>query len=40
MKAEYRKGCPQRDSVEREEYAGARSASNREDREQRRCRPA
>ena len=33
MKAEYRKGCPQRDSVEREEYAGARSASNREDGE-------
>lgn len=33
MKAEYRKGCPQRDSVEREEYAGARSAGIREGRE-------
>ena len=30
MKAEYRKGCPQRDSAEHEEYAGARSADNRE----------
>ncbi|WP_068501386.1 group II intron reverse transcriptase/maturase [Paenibacillus kribbensis] len=30
MKAEYRKGCPQRDSVEHEEYAGARSAETRE----------
>ncbi|MBB3109519.1 group II intron reverse transcriptase/maturase [Paenibacillus phyllosphaerae] len=30
MKAEYRKGCPQRDSVEHEEYAGARSAGARE----------
>lgn len=30
MKAEYRKGCLQRDSVEREGYAGARSAGNRE----------
>ncbi|WP_019914354.1 group II intron reverse transcriptase/maturase [Paenibacillus sp. HW567] len=33
MKAEYREGCPQRDSVEREEYAGARSADIRERRE-------
>ncbi|WP_218918642.1 reverse transcriptase domain-containing protein [Paenibacillus graminis] len=33
MKAEYRKGCQQRDSVEREEYAGARSAGIRERRE-------
>nr|WP_252863381.1 group II intron reverse transcriptase/maturase [Paenibacillus riograndensis] len=33
MKAEYRKGYPQRDNVEREEYAGARSASVRERRE-------
>lgn len=33
MKAEYRKGCPQRDSVEHEEYAGARSAGSRESRE-------
>ncbi|OKP83174.1 group II intron reverse transcriptase/maturase [Paenibacillus sp. P3E] len=33
MKAEYRKGCLQRDSVEREEYAGARSAGVRERRE-------
>jgi len=33
MKAEYRKGCPQRDSVEHEEYAGARSAGTRESRE-------
>lgn len=33
MKAEYRKGCPQMDSVEREEYAGARSAGIREGRE-------
>lgn len=33
MKAEYRKGCPQRDSVEHEEYAGARSAGARESRE-------
>ena len=30
MKAEYQKGCPQRDSAEHEEYAGARSADNRE----------
>lgn len=29
-KAEYRKGCPQKDSVEREGYAGARSAGPRE----------
>lgn len=33
MKAEYRKGCPQRDNVEREEYAGAQSADIREGRE-------
>lgn len=33
MKAEYRKGCPQRDSVEHEEYAGARSIETRESRE-------
>ncbi|MFC3770680.1 group II intron reverse transcriptase/maturase [Paenibacillus sp. GCM10012303] len=33
MKAEYRKGCPQRDSVEHEEYVGARSAGARESRE-------
>ncbi|SYX86907.1 RNA-dependent DNA polymerase (fragment) [Paenibacillus alvei] len=30
MKAEYRKGCRQRDSVEREGYAGARSIEARE----------
>lgn len=30
MKAEYRKGCPQRDSVERKEYVGARSVGIRE----------
>jgi retron-type reverse transcriptase len=30
MKAEYREGCPQRDRAEHEEYAGARSADNRE----------
>lgn len=30
MKAEYQKGCPQRDSAEHEEYAEARSADNRE----------
>lgn len=33
MKAENRKGCLQRDSVEREEYAGARSTSTRESKE-------
>ena len=33
MKAEYQKGCPQRDSVEREEYAGARSTDTRKSRE-------
>ncbi|MEK0315111.1 group II intron reverse transcriptase/maturase [Cohnella sp. 56] len=33
MKAEYRKGCRQRDSVEREGYAGARSIETREGRE-------
>lgn len=33
MKAEYRKGCPQRDSVERQEYAGARSVGTRDSRE-------
>ena len=32
-KAEYRKGCRQRDSVEREGYAGARSIEAREGRE-------
>ena len=30
MKAENREGCPQRDSAEHEEYAGARSADSRE----------
>ena len=33
MKAEYRKGCPQRDSVEREGYAGAQSVVARDNRE-------
>lgn len=33
MKAEYRKGCLQRDSVEREGYAGARSVVTRDNRE-------
>lgn len=33
MKAEYRKGYRQRDSVEREGYAGARSIEAREGRE-------
>ncbi|WP_315910892.1 hypothetical protein [Xylanibacillus composti] len=33
MKAEYRKGCRQRDSMEREGYAGARSIGTREGRE-------
>ena len=33
MTAKYRKGCRQRDSVEREAYAGAPSASNREGKE-------
>jgi RNA-directed DNA polymerase len=33
MKAEYRKGCPQRDNVEHEEYAGARNVGARESRE-------
>jgi hypothetical protein len=33
MKAEYRKGCRQRDSVEREGDAGARSIEARESRE-------
>lgn len=33
MKAEYRKGCRQRDSVEREGYAGVRSIEAREGRE-------
>ncbi|RRJ66879.1 group II intron reverse transcriptase/maturase [Paenibacillus oralis] len=33
MKAEYRKGCRQRDSVEHEEYAGAQSIGTRESRE-------
>ncbi|WP_219211886.1 hypothetical protein [Paenibacillus sp. S150] len=33
MKAEYRKGCRQRDRVEREGYAGARSIEAREGKE-------
>lgn len=33
LKAEYRKGCLQRDSVEREGYAGARNTSTRESKE-------
>ena len=33
MKAEYRKGCLQRDGVERKEYAGAQSVEAREGRE-------
>jgi len=33
LKAENRKGCPQRDGVERKEYAGARSSSARESKE-------
>ena len=33
MKAENRKGCPQRDGVERKEYAGAQSFSARESKE-------
>ena len=33
MKAEYRKGCSQRDSVEHEEYARARSIETRESKE-------
>ncbi|HBC94702.1 MAG TPA: group II intron reverse transcriptase/maturase [Pelotomaculum sp.] len=33
MTAKYRKGCLQRDSVERQEYAGAPSAGNREGKE-------
>lgn len=33
MKAEYRKGCLQRDSVEHEEYAGARSTGARDSKE-------
>ncbi|MET3210749.1 UNVERIFIED_CONTAM: hypothetical protein ABIC26_003710 [Paenibacillus sp. PvR008] len=33
MKAEYRKGCLQRDNVEHEEYAGAQSVDMRESRE-------
>ncbi|OME92535.1 hypothetical protein BK127_41940, partial [Paenibacillus sp. FSL H7-0331] len=33
MKAEYRKDCRQRDSVEREGYAGVRSIEAREGRE-------
>lgn len=33
MKAEFREGCPQRDSVEHEEHAGARSAGTGESRE-------
>ena len=33
LKAKYRKGCPQRDGVERKEYAGAQSFSARESKE-------
>lgn len=33
LKAEYRKGCPQRDDVEREEYAGAQSTGSQESKE-------
>ena len=33
MKAEYRKGCLQRDSVEREGYAGAQSVATRDNKE-------
>jgi len=33
LKAEYRKGCPQRDGVERKEYAGVQSTEPREGRE-------
>lgn len=33
MKVEYRKGCRQRDSVERKGYAGARSIEARKGRE-------
>ena len=33
MKAEYRKDCPQRDSVEREGYAGVPSVGARDNRE-------
>ena len=33
MKAEYRKGCLQRDSVEREGYAGVSSVGARDNRE-------
>jgi len=33
MKAEYRKGCLQRDSVEREGYAGVPSVGTRDNRE-------
>ena len=33
MKAEYRKGCLQRDSVEREGYAGVQSVGTRDNRE-------
>ena len=32
MKAEYRKGCPQRERVEHKEYAGVQSAGTRESR--------
>ena len=34
MKAEYRKGCLQRDSAEHKEYAGAQSVEARERIEQ------
>ncbi|WP_258297723.1 hypothetical protein [Paenibacillus peoriae] len=33
MRAEYRKGCPQRDGVENEGYAGARSVGTLESKE-------
>ena len=33
MKAEYRKGCLQRDSVERKGYAGAQSVAARDNKE-------
>ena len=34
MKTEYRKGCLQRDCVERKEYAGAHSISTRESKKE------
>ena len=33
MKAEYRKGCLQRDSVERQGYAGAQGVAARDNKE-------